>query len=224
MPLYILAGFPGKDALPGTRGLNAGGLQYAVEERLGIALLEHDKGIQYRKEGVFIATDQGEERLRDVEYHLSDLCLWDGITWAWFPPNHAFGNGVTVHKTVANYEMKTVVHGTEDSLAEYLRGAGPTRLSDLVLEQRHIRTEGWEQYERRWLPGTCPQESHVVHLTSLVTKHKLPPFAYDVMRLLVEAPGLSAREELFEPRHFSEVRKWDRKPDHKEAAHGISAR
>ena len=211
MPLYVFAGFPGKDALPGSKVLHAGGLQYAVEERLGIAVLEHDKGIQYRKEGVFISTEQGEERLRDVEYRMSDLCLRDGITWAWFPENHAFGNGVTVAKTIANYELKTVVHGTEDSLDEYLRGAGPTPLSVLVLERKHLITEGWEKYERRWLPGTCPQESHIVHLTWLVTKHRLPPFAYDTIRYLIEVPGLSVREELFEPRHLSEVRRWDSK-------------
>ena len=207
--LYIFAGFPGKDAPPGTQHLNAGGLQYAAEERMGIVLLEHDNSIQHRKEGVFINTERGEERLRDVEHRMSDLCLRDGITWDWFPENTAFGNGVTIHKTTANREMKTVVHETEDSLDKYLRRAGPTRISDLVMERKHIITEGWDKYERRWMPGTCPQESHVVHLTWLVTMHKLPPFAYDTIRLLIEAPGLSAKEELFEQRHFSQARTWD---------------
>ena len=208
--LYIFAGFPGKDASPSSKVLNAGGLQYAVEDVTGFALLEHGR-LHYRKEGVYSSDQREGEWLYPVEYRMSDLCLRDGITWAWFPENHSFGNGVTIAKTIANYEMKTVVHGTEDSLNEYLRGTGPTRLSDIVLEQKHVWTEGWEQYERRWLTGTCPQESHVVHLTWLVTKHKLPPFAYDTIRQLIEVPGLSVKEELFEPRHLSEVRRWDGK-------------
>ena len=211
MPLFVFAGFPGKDALPGSKVLHAGGLQYAVEEHMGIALLEHGS-IQYRKEGVFLVLPGGaEEQVRDIEYRMSDLCLRDGITWDWFPENWGFGNGVTIHKSIANYELKTVVHGTEDSLEEYLRGAGPTRLSDIVLERKHIWTEGWEKYEKRWLPGTCPQESHVVQLTWLVTKHRLPPFVYDAIRQLIETPGLTVREGLIEPRHLSEVRRWDGK-------------
>lgn len=212
--LYIFAGFPGKGLPPGSRVLNAGGLQCAVEERMGIALLEHGK-LHYRKEGVFSGDDEKAEWLYPVEYRLSDLCLRDGITWDWFNKNWGFGNGVTVHKTIANYEMKTVVHGTEDTLDEYLRGAGPTRLSDLALEQKHIRTEGWEKYERRWLPGTCPQESHIVHLTWLVTKHRLPPCAYDTIRWLIEVPGMEVNwlaDGLLEPRHCSEVRRWDGAP------------
>lgn len=201
--LYIFAGFPQ------TR-LNAGGLQYAIEERMGITVLEHDKGIQYRKEGVFIVTEQGEERLRDVEYWMSDLCLRDGITWDWFPDNWAFGNGVTVHKTLASPEFRTVVHGTDLTLDEYLATFGGIRMADAALVRRFNRTEGWEKYEKRWLPGTCPQENHIVHLTWLVAKHRLPEFAYEAIRQLVEVSSI-VNEAEYEPRHFSEVRRWDGK-------------
>ncbi len=209
MQLLIFAGFP-------KCGLNAGGLQHCVAQVEELGLLEHDPAIQYRKEGVFVPGEH-EELLYPVEHRMSDLCLRDGITWAWFPPNWAFGNGVTCHKTTADYEMKTVVHGTEDSLDEYLRHVGPSRLGDLVLEQKHIRTEGWAEYERRWLPGTCPQENHIVHLTWLVTKHGLPPFAYEAIRQLIEAPSQPVNASDYEPRHFSEVRKWN-----KNAAGGVN--
>ena len=146
--------------------------------------MEHDPAVQYRREGVF-ATGTDEE-LYPVEYRMSDLCLRDGITWDWFPENWSFGNGVTVSKTIASPEYKTVVHGTDLSLDEFLTASGPARLGALELERKHIRHEGWEKYEARWLPGTCPQENHAVHLTWLITTHRLPGFIYDRIRALIE--------------------------------------
>lgn len=203
--LYIFAGYP-------KTNLNAGGLQYAIEQQLSIALLEHDSNIQYQKAGVFLRVGHREELLYPFECILSDLCLRDGITQEWFPDGHDFGNGVTIHKTVACIERKTVVHGTDFSLEEVMEYAGPLRLSDLTLERKHIVTEGWAEYEKRWLPGTCPRESHIVHLTWLVTKHRLPLFAYEKVRQLIEVPGQTVDERLYEPKHFSEVRRWNGKP------------
>ena len=201
--LYIFAGFP-------KNGLHAGGLQFAIEEVEELAILEHDPAVQYRKEGVF-APGAHEELLYPVEYHISDGCLRDGITWDWFPENWGFGNGVTVHKTFASPDYKTVVHGTDLSLDQFLTRYGTTRLADLELERLHIRHEGWEQYEARWLPGTCPQENHIVHITWLITTHKLPAFAYNRIRDLIEcgaAPKDLSRYSTEPGRHFSEIRKW----------------
>jgi len=175
--LYIFAGFP-------KNGLHAGGLQLAIEEVEGLGELDHDPAVQYRKEGVFAAGS--DEELYPLEVVMSPALERDGITWDWFPENWSFGNGVTVHKTSASPEFKTVVHGTELDLNEFLTEYGTTRLAELELERMHVRHEGWEKYEARWLPGTCPMESHVVHLTWLITTHNLPDFAYERIRSLIE--------------------------------------
>ena len=135
--LYIFAGFP-------KSGLNAGGLQHCVEEIEDLAILEHDPAVQYRKEGVF-APGKADELLYPVNHDISDMCLRDGITWDWFPENWSFGNGVTIHKTSASPEYKTVVHGTDLDLNQFLTRYGTTRLAELELERLHIRHEGWEK-------------------------------------------------------------------------------
>ena len=129
--LYIFAGFPGKDATAGDPQLHAGGLQHCVETVEELALLEHDPIVQYRKEGVFVAGT--EETLYPVDHRLSNRCLRDGITWSWFPENWSFANGLTVHKTLASPVIKTVVHGTNLSMDQFLEAAkGPIRPSDYL--------------------------------------------------------------------------------------------
>jgi len=206
--LYIFAGFP-------KNNLHAGGLQLAIESVEMLGELEHDPAVQYRKEGVF-ATGTDEE-LYLVEYRMSDLCLWDGITWGWFPKNWSFGNGVTISKTSANPDFKTVVHGTELDLNEFLTEYGTTKLAELELERMHVKHEGWQEYEARWLPGTCPQESHLVHLTWLVTTHKLPDFAYARIRDLIEGNAKPEQAEIYiqpeEPgKYLSTPRIWNGEP------------
>lgn len=206
--LYIFAGFP-------RNGLHAGGLQFAIEDVEHLAFLEHNPSVQYRKEGVFTVSQAGEEWLKPVEYLMSRMCLRDGITWDWFPQNWAFGNGVTISKTMASPEYKTVVHGTDLTLDEFLAMSGSARLGDLELERKHIQHEAWKEYEARWVPGACPPESHIVHLTCLISVHPLPEFAYRRIRELIEES-----EELTEPesyssedgKHFSTNRHWDGKP------------
>ena len=206
--LYIFAGFP-------KNNLHAGGLQLCIETVEELALLEHDEAIQYRKEGVFAAGS--DEELYPLEVVLSPALERDGITWDWFPENWSFGNGVTVHKTSASPEFKTVVHGTELNLEEFLAENGTTRLAELELERMHIKHEGWEKYEARWLPGTCPQESHIVHLTWLTTAYKLPEFAYERIRSLIEDGAKPEQAEIYiqpeEPgKYLSTPRIWDGKP------------
>ena len=186
--LYVFAGFP-------KNRLHAGGLQHCIETVEGLAIIEHDPAVQYRKTGVFASGS--DEILYPIEYRMSDWCLRDGITWDWFPENWSFGNGVTVHTTSASPDYKTVVHGTELDLNEFLAQHGTTRLAELELERMHVRHEGWEQYEARWLPGTCPQESHAVHLTWLITTHDLPEFVYDRIRSLVEDGATPEQAEIY---------------------------
>ena len=187
--LYIFAGFP-------KSGLHAGGLQYCIETVENLAILEHDPAVQYRKEGVF-ATGS-EEMLYPIEYRMSDLCLRDGITWDWFPENWGFGNGITVHKTSANLDYKTVVSGTDLDLDAYLAQHGTTRLANLKLERVHIQHDGWKKYKARWLPGTCPQEDHLVHLTWLITTHRLPAHIYDRICALIEYGAEPKQAELYD--------------------------
>jgi hypothetical protein len=186
--LYIFAGFP-------RNGLHAGGLQLAIEEVEMLGELEHDPAVQYRKEGVF--STGTDEELYLLEVVMSPMLERDGITWDWFSEGWAFGNGVTVHRTSASPELKTVVQGTELSLEEFLTENGTTKLAELELERMHVRHEGWEKYEARWLPGTCPMESHVVHLTWLATTHKLPDFAYERIRALIEDGAEPEQAEIY---------------------------
>ena len=206
--LYIFAGYP-------KNNLHAGGLQHCIETVEMLGELEHDPAVQYRKEGVF-ASNSNEE-LYPLEVVMSPMLERDGITWDWFPENWSFGNGVTVHKTSASPEFKTVVHGTELNLEEFLAQNGTTRLAELELERMHIKHEGWEKYEARWLPGTCPQESHIVHLTWLTTAYKLPEFVYERIRSLIEDGAKPEQAEIYiqpeEPgKYLSTPRIWDGKP------------
>jgi len=214
--LYVFAGFPGRNGIPDKEYIHAGGLQYCIETVEELALLEHDPNVQYKKEGVFIPNEgDNGECLYPVEYRMSDMCVRDGITWDWFPENKHFGNGVTCHKTLASPEFKTVVHGTELTLEEFLSECGTTNLVDLKLERMHVQHEGWEKYEARWLPGTCPQENHAVHLTWLVTAHKLPDFIYERIRDIIEY-GAELKDvatyDTESGHHFSTVRTYDGKP------------
>ena len=160
--------------------MNAGGLQHCVETIEELAILDHDPNIQYRKEGVFTVGEQNEI-LYPVESRLSDLCLRDGITWDWFPENWFFGNGVTIHKTLASPVYRTAAHGTSLSLENFMLRHGTIPR----LEHRLVRSEGLQEYEAQWHPGTCPQENHV-HLKWMITTHRLPEFAYQRIRQLIE--------------------------------------
>lgn len=213
--LYVFAGYPGKHLPPGSQILHAGGLQYCIEIVEELGEIEHDPAVQYRKAGVF--ANATEEFLYRFEYRISDQCLEDGIAWDWFNENWAFGNGVTLHKTLACPEYKTVVHGTDLDLDQFLALHGKTELGKLELERVHVWHEGWEKYAARWLPGTCPQESHVVHLTWLVTTHRLPEFAYDRIRDLIERGAEPENRSQYstEPgKHFSEIRRFDGNPSY----------
>ena len=205
--LYIFAGFP-------LNGLHAGGLQRCIEDVEYLGELEHNSSLVWRKGGVYAfepyKPDYGEW-LRDDEVVLSPSLLEVGITWDWFDDNWAFGNGITIHKTFANPEYETVVHGTDLSLDDFLKQNGVTKLSDIELENRHIRHEGWEKYEKRWLPGTCPQENHIVNLTWMITTHKLPDFAYNRIRELIEGGGEIDKKQ-YKDENFAELYTWDGNP------------
>ena len=204
--LYIFAGFP-------KNGLHAGGLQRCIEEVEELGELEHNPSLQWCKEGVFSFTsgDRRGEWLWNDGIHISPTLIQEGITWDWFDEGWEFGNGVTIHKTFANPEYETVVHGTNLVLDDFLRQNGITKLSDIELENRHIRHEGWEKYEKRWLPGTCPQENHIVHLTLMITTHKLPDFAYNRIRELIEGGGEIDKTQ-YADGHFTELYTWDGTP------------
>lgn len=160
--LYIFAGFP-------KNGLHAGGIRLLCEVE-NIGLLEEDPAIQYTRENA------GE-----FGYRMSDLCERDGIGWGWFPENTAFGNGVTVHKTTAEYRDDRVIHYHDDGTVTWER-----------------EVEDRSEYEARWAKGKCPQESHVVHLTWLVFKHELPAFAYERLRAVIEDGATPVEPEIYE--------------------------
>ena len=215
--LYIFAGFPGKQLAPGSYGLDAGGLAHGVENVEQLAFLNSDPNLQVRQEGGFVIHGSYGERIGSVKYRLSEQLLQDGITWDWFPENFAFGGKVGIYKVTANYLTKDVDYGTgltQDELLQRNMGTGiPTDLSKLQLLRVHDRTSSWDMYEARWLPGTCPQESHVVHLTWLVTAHEIPEFAYNRIQEIIEEPICELKDLWrYDAHHFSTIRKWDGKP------------
>jgi hypothetical protein len=201
--LYVFAGFP-------KCGLNAGGLEYAIEEVEDLAMLEHGQTIQYRKEGQFTVGGEQAEWVAPITYRMSDRCLRDGITWDWFPENFSFGNGVSVSKTTALVQHESVIVGTDLDLERYLREGGPTRLTNLAMESRLVRHEGRRRYEARWLPGTCPDVNHQVHLTWVVAQYRWPEHIYERVRQIVEDPAVVLVEpERYDPeQHISSTRPW----------------
>jgi hypothetical protein len=203
MPLYVFLGFP-------QTCLNAGGLQHCVEQVENLGILEHDPAIQYVKEGVFIVHGSVGERQGMFEYRLSNQLEQLGVTWKWFPENWGFGNGVTTHKTTANRETMLVDHRSGTGLQDLIATGKVIDFRKLRIQQVPKRTEGWDKYEKRWIPGTCPQRSHIIHLTWLVTKHVLPEFAYlRLERLIEDASTVLHSPEQYREKDFSPVRKWE---------------
>ena len=149
---------------------------------------------------MFVGQSNHAEWSEEIKYRFSDQCLKDGIYWDWFPENWSFGNGVTMHKTVAHLDYRKTVEGTDLILEEYLTQFGMT--PGLKLVRRQIRHESWRKYEARWLPTTCPKEAHVVHLTWLVTDYKLPEFAYQRIRALIERPTAVDLTRYDREKHF----------------------
>ena len=208
--LYCFLGYP-------QCNLNAGGLQHCVEEVERLAVLEHDPAIQHSKEGVFIVHGSVGERQGMFEYRLSNQLDQLGVTWDWFPENWGFGNGVTVHKTTANRETMLVDHRTGASINDLLTSGHPIELGKLIVQQVPKRTEGWVEYERRWRPGTCPQESHIIHITWVISKHELPNFAYNRLQRIIEDPSTVLQDvDRYLEKHFSPTRRWNGEADNKE--------
>lgn len=219
--LYVFAGFPGKDSAE-NRGLGSKGLQEAFcacedcFERRGTEpfepgfILEHDNTICYRKEGVCLAGKPGEI-IRSYEHRISDMLLMYGITWDWFLPNSRFGNGITRYVCNASPDYRTVISGTDMTLENFKRAnrGTPYRESDLLLVDEHWRNESWTAYEARWESGKCPQVAHRVHLTWLVTTHKLPEFAYERLRDIIEYGA--EPEGTYRPEHFNNPKIWNGK-------------
>jgi hypothetical protein len=206
--LYIFSSGLGNVQV-GDSVLHAGGLVHCIETVEELAHLE-DK-VDYRKAGVFYSNT--EEWMAPVEYRISDVLLADGIDWDWFRPGARFGNRITCYRVQAFPEYKTVVYGTDLSLDEYLMRHGPSVTP--VLERKHVRHDGWLKYESRWPPGMCPQEAHAVSLTWIVTTHKLPEFAYERIRSLIEDKAEPLYPEMYstEPgKHFSVVREFNALP------------
>lgn len=197
--------------LPGISkcGLNAGGLQHCIEEVERLAILESDPMIQYTKEGVF-ALPRGSrvgERLGAVEYRISPMLEREGIGWEWFPENWGFGNSTTVHKTSANRETMLIDHRTGNDVQDLIASGHPLDLGNLIIQQIPKRTEGWVQYESRWAPETCPQESHDVLLTWLVTRGEMESWAYERLLRIIEDPSAVLRDvERYNTDHFSPTR------------------
>lgn len=208
--LYVFAGFPGKGRGPDQTILNAGGLSYLVNDVEELGIVEVNPRVQYRRGGVFTSNGEYGEWIRPVDYRLSEALLREGITWDWFPQHWAFGAGVTMHKTSANYPTRTVDWKTQKTLSELVDTGRLIDMSKIELLKVHNPTESWAKYERRWLPGTCPQESHLVHLTWITTLDKLPEFAYERLRKIVEDPTAELKDAWrYDAGHFIRSRKWD---------------
>jgi hypothetical protein len=217
--LYIFAGFNNKDT-GASLSLHAGGLLHLIENVEELGILETEW--QIRKTGCYVGPGEGE-KVGEVQALVSDKCVRDGITWAWFPDDFTFGNRTSVHTTAASRDYRTVVEGTDLTLAQFLSVNGATKLASLSLEQQHIRHAGYEKYEARWAldslgQTTCPKENHRVHLTFVVMEHPLPNFAYERLRLVIEEGASLKRIEEYSTaagHHFSTIEKYDGRPAHR---------
>jgi len=216
--IYVFAGYPGKGQTWGSLGMHAGGLSHCIENVENLGILERDKSIQVRKEGVFVVSPLGvAEQIADLKISISDRLDQEGITDNWFNDNWNFGNGVTTNLSAADYETKIVGHDNGRTLNEMLQTGHVLEMANLRLHQTHNRTEGWAKYERRWRASTCPQFTHVLHLTWLVTKLPLRGFAYQRLLDLIEEAAEPERLDQYsmEPgKHFSTTRRYDGKPVH----------
>jgi len=199
--LYIFAGFP-------QNNLNAGGLRYAIEEVEELAILEASPDVQYRKEGVFTPGERGEF-LYPIDAFMSAAVVREGIGKDWFKPGWCFGNSVVIHKTTARPEYQTVVHETDFTLDQYLTVNGPATLGNLRLERKLVEHEGWQKYKARWAPSTCPEYNHQVMLTWIATTHRVPPFAWERIRALIEDGAEPKDRHRFLEEHFSPTRIWE---------------
>ena len=209
--LYIFPGFPGKrNDEVSVRHLHAGGLRHLImlEE---LAVLEEDRYIQARKEGLFFVNEDGtesEEPAGELHIVMSPRLIAGGITEGWFPEGYTFANVVTISKTVASPAIKTVVYGTELSMTEFLDKNGGTS-EGLVYERKHIRHSSWRAYEDRWLPNTCPQQNHQVFLTYFLTTAKMADTALERITDVIERKAEPEDLELYDlEQHFNQSRTW----------------
>ena len=189
--VYLFATYQDLTLEPGVMRLNSGGLTYCIDEVEHLAELDHNPIHKYQRDGLWVGNDPEYEWARDTQYVISNRLTEVGITWDWFRPYHSFGNGVTCSKSWAGMEEKLVIHGTNLSEREYIKLHGAAAMKDLMKELKQQRTESWEKYQNRWALDangmtTCPQENHWVSITSVVTTHPVPQFAYDRIRCLVE--------------------------------------
>ena len=209
--LYIFSGYPGKALPAGMAHLHAGGLRHCIKEVEHLAELEEDPMIQYVKEGVYACPVGGNEGewLGPVEYRLSPILDKDGITWKIFPEHWTFGNNVTCTNWTANRETMEVDYRTGIPFADLLASGHPIDMSKVMIQRVPRITESWKEYEKRWFPGTCPQESHKVHLTYVITKGEMEPWAYERVRRLIEERDAAVVDlDRYRPEHFSVSRKW----------------
>lgn len=190
--VYIFAGKP-------QSGLNAGGIQFCFETVEKLGELEHDPLIQYRRGGTYFGENKNREWVGEANYRLSDSLLNDGITWDWFGPTFQFGNGVNTYNEYAGPEYKTVVKGTDFSIEEYIKVYGELSLQNALVHKQLVH-DGWKKWEARWAEGKCPSDYVNVQLTWLVTTHKLPPFAYERVRSIIEDGAV-----LKEPKKYSQI-------------------
>ena len=209
--LYVFAGYPGRALPAGMAHLHAGGLRHCIKEVEALAELEEDSMIQYTKDGVYAipkGSNEGEW-LGPTPYRLSPAVERSGITWQWFPEHWSFGNGVTCTNWTAKRETMEIDYRTGVPMADLIATGHPIDLSKVTIQRVPRTTEGWAEYEKRWLPGTCPQESHKVHLTYVITRGEMEPWAYERVLCLIEERDAALVElDRYRPEHFSVSRKW----------------
>ena len=161
--LYIFAGFPlnvsaEMQRLKGHAGAVRG---FVIQNEIG--LLEEDKAIQARKEGLFAVWDGGDEQLYAPSVQLSPALQSIGLTLADFQESMAFGNGVTCNAKVGMVAQKPALDAYRTVVNDPVKGA------------RDFRD---------------PKYARNVWLSWTLFSHKLPEFAY--VKLLLFMEGASA--------------------------------
>ena len=149
--LYVFAGFPPQVSPEMQRQKGHAGAVRGFVLQNEIGLLEENKTIQARKEGVFILGEQGEEQLSSLDVVFSPALQSIGFTLADFQESMTFGNGVTCNARVGMMAEKAALNAYRTVVNDPAKG---------------IRDFRDAKYARN------------IWLSWCLFSHKLPDFAY----------------------------------------------
>ena len=170
--LYIFAGFPPQVSikLQGLKGHAGATRAFVIQNEIG--LLEEDKSIQARKEGVFVVGGHGEEQLDQLQVIFSPALESIGFGLIDFQDSMTLGNGVTCNAKVGMAAEKATLDVYRIVLSDPLKGV------------RDFRN---------------PKYARNIWLSWCLFRHRLPTFAYvKLLRWMEGEDAMLSQEMVYE--------------------------